>query len=69
VLRLVDALDAVVDAGHSVLCVEHDPVLLSNCDWLIELGPGGGPDGGRLIAEGPPQAVATGDSPIASWLS
>ena len=47
----------VVDAGNTVLVVEHDPVLLATCDWLIELGPGAGPDGGEIIFEGTPEAA------------
>jgi excinuclease ABC subunit A len=65
---LARALDAVVDAGNSVLVVEHDPLLLSTCDWLIELGPGAGPDGGRIIFEGTPEALAKGDTPTAPYL-
>jgi excinuclease ABC subunit A len=57
-----------VDAGHTVLVVEHHPHLLAACDWLVELGPGGGPDGGRVIAAGPPQDVAAGDTPSAPYL-
>jgi excinuclease ABC subunit A len=49
--RLVDALDGLVSSGHSVLVVDHDPVLLACCDRLVELGPGGGPDGGRVLTE------------------
>ncbi|HEX4211833.1 MAG TPA: hypothetical protein VIA06_00730 [Candidatus Dormibacteraeota bacterium] len=55
---LVRALDAIVDAGDTVLVVEHDPALLATCDWLIELGPGAGPDGGEVVFEGPPEELA-----------
>jgi excinuclease ABC subunit A len=55
---LAQALDSIVAAGNSVLVTEHDPVLLASCDWLIELGPGGGPDGGRIVFEGPPEDLA-----------
>jgi excinuclease ABC subunit A len=65
---LARALDAVVDAGNTVLVVEHDPLLLSTCDWLIELGPGAGPDGGRIIFEGTPDELATADTPTAPYL-
>jgi excinuclease ABC subunit A len=54
---LTNALDTVVDAGNSVLVVEHDPMLLAACDWLIELGPGAGPDGGHVVFEGPPEGL------------
>jgi excinuclease ABC subunit A len=59
---LARALDAIVDAGNTVLVVEHDPQLLATCDWLIELGPGAGPDGGEIVFEGPPEAMAEGGS-------
>ena len=52
--RLMQLLDELVRRGSTVLVIEHDPAVLSNCDWLIELGPGGGNDGGRVIAQGTP---------------
>jgi len=54
---LVRTLGALIAAGNSVLVVEHDPAFLAACDWLIELGPGAGPDGGRIVFEGPPDAL------------
>lgn len=57
VALLVEALRQLADQGGSVLVVEHDPVLLGACDWLVELGPGAGADGGRVLAEGPPDAL------------
>jgi excinuclease ABC subunit A len=68
VARLVGVLHRLVEAGHTVLVVEHHPHLLAACDWLIELGPGGGPDGGRVIGAGTPEAVAMGDTPSAAFL-
>jgi excinuclease ABC subunit A len=68
ILRLEAVLDGLVDAGHSVLVVEHDPALLSWCDALVELGPGGGPNGGRVIATGTPDDVARLDTPTAPYL-
>jgi excinuclease ABC subunit A len=68
VARLIGVLYRLVDAGHTVLVVEHHPHLLAACDWLVELGPGGGPDGGRVIAAGPPNIVAMGDTPTAPYL-
>ncbi|MDP2309475.1 MAG: excinuclease ABC subunit UvrA [Pseudomonadota bacterium] len=57
VALLVEALRQLVEQGGSVLAVEHDPILLGACDWLLELGPGAGAAGGQLIAEGPPDAI------------
>lgn len=65
---LAGALDAIVDAGNSVLVVEHDPVLLAACDWLIELGPGAGPDGGTIVFEGPPEELAQADTATAPYI-
>jgi excinuclease ABC subunit A len=45
-------------SGHSVVLIEHDPTILSACDHLIELGPGGGADGGRVMYSGPPGDLA-----------
>jgi excinuclease ABC subunit A len=51
-----------------VLVVEHHPHLLAACDWLIELGPGGGPDGGQVIAAGPPAKLAGMHTPTGPYL-
>jgi excinuclease ABC subunit A len=71
--RLVDgdrhaASASSTDDGHTVVVIEHHPHLLAACDWLVELGPGGGPEGGRVIAEGPPETVAQGSTPTAPYL-
>jgi excinuclease ABC subunit A len=68
VARLVGVLHRLADAGHSVLVVEHHAHLLAACDWLIELGPGGGPRGGRVIAAGTPETVARAGTPTAPYL-
>ena len=53
---------------NTVVVVEHHPHLLASCDWLVELGPGGGPDGGKVIASGTPETLANGDTPTAPYL-
>jgi excinuclease ABC subunit A len=68
VVRLIQVLHRLVAAGHTVIIVEHHPSVLVACDWLIELGPGGGPDGGRVIATGTPEDVAASGSPTAPYL-
>ena len=55
--QLIQLLDELVAKGNSVIVIEHDPIVLSSCDWIIELGPGAGAEGGRMIAEGTPQAL------------
>jgi excinuclease UvrABC ATPase subunit len=52
--KLLKLLDELVLKGNSVVVIEHDPCVLAYCDWIIELGPGGGSDGGEVIAMGPP---------------
>jgi excinuclease ABC subunit A len=68
VAQLASVLNSLVEAGHSVVVVEHHPHLLALCDWIIELGPGGGPDGGKVIATGPPEEIAIKDTPTAPYL-
>ena len=52
--KLMSLLNDLVERGDTVLLVEHDPAMLFHCDWLLELGPGSGINGGELIAEGSP---------------
>jgi excinuclease ABC subunit A len=59
VRRLLEVLHRLADLGNTVLIIEHNLDVVRNADWLIDLGPEGGEDGGRIIAEGPPEHVST----------
>ena len=55
---LCRVLDRLVDAGHTVLVIEHNLDVIKRADWVIDLGPGAGAQGGRIVAEGTPEEVA-----------
>ncbi|MEZ4279212.1 MAG: excinuclease ABC subunit UvrA [Myxococcota bacterium] len=55
---LLRCIDEVIEGGASVLVVEHDLDVIAQADWVVDLGPGGGPEGGRLVAEGTPETIA-----------
>jgi len=55
--RLLATLRRLIARGHSVVAVEHHLGFLESCDWIVELGPGGGEAGGRLVAEGTPEEI------------
>lgn len=56
--RLLGQLKALVDAGNSVVLVDHDMTVAATSDWVIDVGPGAGDEGGRIVASGPPATVA-----------
>jgi excinuclease ABC subunit A len=58
VQRLLDVLDRLVEAGNTVLVIEHNLDVIKNADWILDLGPEGGDRGGEIVAEGPPADIA-----------
>jgi len=61
--NLVRLLDGIVDAGRTVIVIEHNLDVVARADWVIDLGPGAGHDGGKIVFEGPPaELVRSADS-------
>jgi excinuclease ABC subunit A len=63
VRTLVKVLDRLVDDGHTVLVIEHHLDVIKRADWLIDMGPDGGPAGGRVVGAGTPEVIAASDTP------
>ncbi|MDH5615706.1 MAG: excinuclease ABC subunit UvrA, partial [Acidimicrobiia bacterium] len=62
--QLLSLLDRLVDGGTSVIVIEHHQAVMAHADWIIDLGPGAGHDGGRVIFEGKPAALVAGRSTL-----
>ena len=58
IAKLLQVLNRLADAGNTVLVVEHNPDVVKTADWIVDLGPEGGEQGGEVVAAGPPEAVA-----------
>lgn len=56
--KLLHALNALVENGHSLVVIEHNPEVIKSADWVIDLGPEGGQDGGHIVFEGTPEQLA-----------
>ncbi len=62
--QLLDRLDQLVDSGKSVVVIEHHQAVMAHADWIIDLGPGAGHDGGRIVFEGTPADLVAGRSTL-----
>jgi excinuclease UvrABC ATPase subunit len=62
--QLLGLLDRLVDAGKSVIVIEHHPAVMAHADWIIDLGPGAGHEGGRVVFEGPPADLVASRSTV-----
>jgi excinuclease ABC subunit A len=58
VSKLLEVLHRLTDLGNSIIIIEHNMDVIRNADWIIDLGPEGGDDGGRIVAQGTPEQVA-----------
>jgi excinuclease ABC subunit A len=55
--KLLRVLHRLVDTGNTVVVIEHNLDVMAEADWIVDLGPEGGDGGGRVIAQGPPEAI------------
>ncbi|WP_050792754.1 ATP-binding cassette domain-containing protein [Gordonia neofelifaecis] len=68
--QLLGLLDRLVDAGRSVIVIEHHQAVMAHADWIVDIGPGAGQDGGRVVFEGTPRTlVETASTPAGSTLT
>ncbi len=71
-VKLLDALNSLITLGHSLIVIEHSPEVMAAADWIIDLGPSSGSQGGQVVAEGTPETVARAKTPtgrvLADWL-
>ncbi len=68
VAKLLKLLHNLVERGHTVVVIEHHLDVIKEADWIIDLGPGGGPQGGKLLFQGPPEVLLKQDTPTAKAL-
>ena len=65
---LLSILNRLVDKGNTVLVIEHNLDVIKTADYIIDMGPGGGKEGGRIMAAGTPEEIAEKDSPTAQFI-
>ena len=67
--KLLQCLNGLADLGHTLIVVEHSPEVMAAADWIIDVGPEAGVEGGRIVAEGTPEQVALADTPTGRVLA
>jgi excinuclease ABC subunit A len=67
--KLAVQLDGLVESGNTVIVVEHDMRVVAGSDWVIDIGPGAGEEGGRVVVAGPPSMVARAAGRTAPYLA
>ena len=68
ILKLNKCFDELVELGHTVVIIEHNLDIIKTADWLIELGPEGGKNGGNIIFEGQPKSILKEDTPTSKYI-
>lgn len=69
VRRLIDVLHRLVDQGNTVVVIEHNTEIMAEADYIIDMGPGPGDEGGSIVAAGTPERIAGGKSPTARYIA
>ena len=64
VRSLIGVFQGLIDAGATVIVIEHDLDLIRNADYVLDMGPGGGTAGGRLVASGTPEEIASNPASV-----
>ncbi|GAC1474788.1 MAG: excinuclease ABC subunit UvrA [Isosphaeraceae bacterium] len=68
-LKLLEALTSLLNLGHSLIVIEHSPEVMTSADWIIDMGPGAGDEGGRIVAQGTPEDLAKHPTPTGRVLA
>lgn len=66
--KLINSFNALVEKGHSVIVIEHNPEIIKSADWVVDLGPEGGKHGGKVVFEGTPEALSHADTHTGRFL-
>ena len=67
--NLLQVFQQLVDSGHSLLVIEHNLDVIKSADWILDLGPEAGKNGGQLVAQGPPETIAKAKTPTAKYVA